>query len=246
MTREELLSRTRSLLWAAWQTSGDDIASVAADTLIGLGMLVPEGGAAELERLRQLVDASPAELSEEQIDALADAGDRALNDYYHERACACALWPESCHTDPAYAKGFWDTGAFAIGMAAVIGLWESLRTEAESRELRRLRARVADAVATVARLEQKRVELERIANAERARVAELEAERQSTNAALFELTVALQETEGQAPCQVVPVVDDVPVPVVLTEQDGPAVVTAAAMAAAAKLALPAPDGGERP
>lgn len=53
-------------------------------------------------------------------------------------------------------------------------------------EVARLRANYAEAVATVARLEQKRAELERIANAERERVAELEAERRSASEALAE------------------------------------------------------------
>ncbi|MEU8723572.1 hypothetical protein [Streptomyces antimycoticus] len=61
------------------------------------------------------------------------------------------------------------------------------------------------------------------------------------------LRARVAELGDSAPSQVVPVVDDVPVPVVLTEMDGPAVVTSAALAAAEKLrrtlALP---GGERP
>lgn len=47
-------------------------------------------------------------------------------------------------------------------------------------EVETLRARVGDAVATVARQAQKIAELERIANAERARVAELEGEHASS------------------------------------------------------------------
>ncbi|MFE7128908.1 hypothetical protein [Streptomyces sp. NPDC057617] len=57
-----------------------------------------------------------------------------------------------------------------------------------------LRDRFAEAVATVTRLEQKRVELERIANAERARVAELEAARSTDRAAaLIALALAMRE-----------------------------------------------------
>lgn len=107
------------------------------------GQLVGRGGAFELERLRSLVNAQPAELSEAQIEALADAGNRAINDYYHERACSCDLWPESCHTNPRYANGEWDTDAVAIGAAAVVGLWESMR-DPESVELRQLKKRVAE------------------------------------------------------------------------------------------------------
>ncbi|WP_413102279.1 hypothetical protein [Streptomyces sp. Inha503] len=55
-----------------------------------------------------------------------------------------------------------------------------------------------------------------------------------------------ERLEDAAPTQVIPVVDDVPVPVLLTDQDGPAVVTSAAMAAAAKLRRSLPlSGGER-
>lgn len=95
------------------------------------GQLVAPGGAFELDRLRMLMNAQPAALTEEQIEALVDAGDRALNDYYHERACSCDLWPQSCATDPRYANGYWDTDAFAIGLAAVLGLWEVMRAAAK-------------------------------------------------------------------------------------------------------------------
>lgn len=61
MKREELLATARKHMWAAWQLSSEELASLAADTLIGLGMLVPEGGAQELERLRVEV----AELKEQ-------------------------------------------------------------------------------------------------------------------------------------------------------------------------------------
>lgn len=55
MKREELLARARRHLWAAWALSSEELGSQAADTLMGLGMLVPEGGAAELQRLRSRV-----------------------------------------------------------------------------------------------------------------------------------------------------------------------------------------------
>lgn len=52
MTHEELLTQARAHIWAAWTLSSEELASQAVETLIGLGMLVPEGGAQELERLR--------------------------------------------------------------------------------------------------------------------------------------------------------------------------------------------------
>ncbi|MFI8104747.1 hypothetical protein [Streptomyces sp. NPDC086023] len=141
--RESLIAHTASLLWRAWTASSEDMGSEAAATLHGLGMLVPEGGAAELERLRLLTNVQPAHLTEAQVEALADAGNRALNDHYHDELCHCSAWPESCVTS-SYAPGRWDTGAFEIGMAAVIGLWESMRAPAMVAELVRLRARVAE------------------------------------------------------------------------------------------------------
>ncbi|MET9304950.1 hypothetical protein ABZX68_06375 [Streptomyces cellulosae] len=55
MSGEELLAVARKHMWAAWQLSAEELASQAASTLLGLGMLVPEGGAAELEKLRARV-----------------------------------------------------------------------------------------------------------------------------------------------------------------------------------------------
>lgn len=53
--REELLALARRHMWAAWQLSSEELASQAAETLLGLGMLVPEGGAQELKKLRARV-----------------------------------------------------------------------------------------------------------------------------------------------------------------------------------------------
>lgn len=61
MTHEDRMRHARSLLWKAWQGSSEELASQAVATLDGLGMLVPEGGAAELERLRARVDELEAE-----------------------------------------------------------------------------------------------------------------------------------------------------------------------------------------
>lgn len=90
------------------------------------------------------LNAQPAELSEAQVDALADAGNRALNDHYHEDLCACSAWPESCASSGNYFAGSWDTAAFGIGMAAVIGVWEAMRTRDEVAEVTRLRTRVEE------------------------------------------------------------------------------------------------------
>ncbi|MFK0045517.1 hypothetical protein ACIQU4_15590 [Streptomyces sp. NPDC090741] len=87
---------------------------------------------------------SPAELTEAQIDALADAGNRALNDHYHEELCHCSDWPESCASSGNYFAGSWDTAAFNIGMRAVIAAWEAMRAPTEAAELAALRERVEE------------------------------------------------------------------------------------------------------
>ncbi|WP_181785389.1 hypothetical protein [Streptomyces phytophilus] len=55
MTGNGLQAHARSLLWQAWAESAEEIASAAVEVLAGRGMLVEEGGAAELEKLRARV-----------------------------------------------------------------------------------------------------------------------------------------------------------------------------------------------
>ncbi|MFD3741629.1 hypothetical protein [Streptomyces sp. NPDC058629] len=93
----------------------------------------------------------PVELTEQQLEALIDAGNRALNDHYHRDQCHCDDWPTSCVSSGHYFMGAWDTDAFAIGAPAVLGVWESLRNDrhaAKVAELRtdneQMRARVAE------------------------------------------------------------------------------------------------------
>jgi hypothetical protein len=85
----------------------------------------------------------PVALTEDQLDALSAAGNRALNDHYHDDLCHCREWPESCATR-GYFMGMWDTGAFDIGLGAVLGLWESMRTDATAAELTVARDRIAE------------------------------------------------------------------------------------------------------
>ncbi|MEW1630823.1 hypothetical protein AB0387_26115 [Streptomyces sp. NPDC089173] len=94
---------------------------------------------------------TPVELTEQQMEPLIDAGNRALNDHYHEAQCHCDDWPASCVSSGHYFMGAWDTDAFAIGVPAVLGVWETLRNDryaAKVAELRadneQLRARIAE------------------------------------------------------------------------------------------------------
>lgn len=140
------VAAAEGVIRAAWSRSTVEpwhFVGVAAQALEDAGRLTSPETAADLERLRLLQNAQPAALSEAQVDALADAGNRALNDHYHEDLCYCRDWPESCASE-GYFAGMWDTAAFHIGMAAVIGAWESMRSPAEADELGRLRSRVAE------------------------------------------------------------------------------------------------------
>ncbi|GGW41078.1 hypothetical protein [Streptomyces xantholiticus] len=87
------------------------------------------------------------------------------------------------HAEPAESQDRRERYAKAVlSVKSLAGLFADVRAHVDpvmalaDEEQAGLRARVAEAVAAVARLEQKRVELERIANAERSRVVELEAE----------------------------------------------------------------------
>ncbi len=75
MKREVLLAEARKHVWAAWQLSAEELASQAVATLHGLGMLVPEGGAQELEKLAKRVAELDADLAAKEQDvAFAVAG----------------------------------------------------------------------------------------------------------------------------------------------------------------------------
>jgi hypothetical protein len=62
-----------------------------------------------------MTDAVPADL----LDQLIDAGNKALNDHYHDDLCHCRQWPDGCVSRGGYYFGYWDTNAFAIAMPAI-------------------------------------------------------------------------------------------------------------------------------
>ncbi|MFJ9234098.1 hypothetical protein ACIRJ3_03825 [Streptomyces anulatus] len=103
----------------------------------------------------------PVELTEQQMEALIDAGNRALNDHYHERQCHCDAWPTSCVSSDRYFMGAWDTDAFAIGVPVVLGVWELLRNDRHAAKVAELRARVAE---LEAQRERRRVRLVALQN----------------------------------------------------------------------------------
>ncbi|MFD5031659.1 hypothetical protein ACFWM0_14775 [Streptomyces sp. NPDC058405] len=108
------------------------------------GMLMSPEAAAELTALRALLNAQPAELTAEQTDALAAAGNRAVNDAVHEDLCMCDAWPEKCVSSGNFFQGYWDTSALDMAMPAVIALWEVMRNDRHAAKVAELRARVAE------------------------------------------------------------------------------------------------------
>lgn len=81
-----------------------------------------------------MTDTTPlTDVPAEQLDQLIDVGNRALNDYYHERACSCSTWPEKCASWKSPGDmffGYWDTDAFAIALPDIIAAYEQQKTAA--------------------------------------------------------------------------------------------------------------------
>lgn len=133
----------------AWRPDGDT-ALVVVETALMNPDDVPHRVAEFTATLRQALDRitpdqpTPVELTEQQMDALIDAGNRALNDHYHESQCHCDDWPASCVSSGHYFMGAWDTDAFAIGLPAALGVWESLRNDRHAAEIAELRSRIAE------------------------------------------------------------------------------------------------------
>lgn len=82
----------------------------------------------------------PLELLEAQIDALATAGNRVVNDEMHQHLCMCDAWPKSCVSTGNYFMGAWDVSGLEAALPAVLGLWERMR----GGELETLRDRIAE------------------------------------------------------------------------------------------------------
>lgn len=160
----------------------------------------------------------PLVLTEAQVEALAEAGNRVVNDAVHEDLCMCDGWPEKCVSTGGFRLGDWDVSGLETALPAVLALWEQMR----GGELATLRARVAELEAEHAQLrdditgaclaryeeEQENARLRLVWGSARmrsrrknealkklkARVAELEAERHVTNEALDD---AVQELRGR-------------------------------------------------
>lgn len=85
---------------------------------------------------------APVKVSEGQLAALVSAGGRVWDDANHADYCDCDSWPENCVN--GHFVGEWTSGALEYGIPAVIGLWESMRAQADANELAALRERVAE------------------------------------------------------------------------------------------------------
>ncbi|WP_405956081.1 hypothetical protein [Streptomyces phaeochromogenes] len=102
--------------------------------------LAEHGIAGSADALPMPVGPKPLVLSEQQIDALAAAGNRVVNDAVHQDLCMCDAWPEKRLSTGAYFMGAWDVSGLETALPAVLGLWESMR----GGELVALRARLAE------------------------------------------------------------------------------------------------------
>lgn len=82
----------------------------------------------------------PLALTEAQIEALAAAGNRVVNNEVHEHLCMCSAWPERCVSTGNYFMGAWDVDGLESALPAVLALWEQMR----GGEIATLRARVVE------------------------------------------------------------------------------------------------------
>lgn len=85
-------------------------------------------------------ESKPLVLDEAQVEALAEAGNRVVNDAVHEDLCMCDGWPEKCVSSGGFRLGDWDVSGLETALPAVLALWEQMR----GGELATLRARVAE------------------------------------------------------------------------------------------------------
>jgi len=95
---------------------------------------------AELGALPVPQGSQPLTLTEAQVEALAAAGNRVVNDAVHEDLCMCDAWPEKCLSSGNLRMGDWDMSGLKTALPAVLALWEQMR----GGEMNRLRARVAE------------------------------------------------------------------------------------------------------
>jgi hypothetical protein len=177
---EELLSAARKHLWAAWALSQEEIGSQAAATLLGLGTLVPEGGAQELERAHNDLDGARLSLYEEE----------------QENARLRLAWKSARLRAQAYGEG-------VVRHVADRDFWKGQCKAAEARvaelealELCAVDGRVSATCGDPAHPTWLRAK-DDLRGCPWCRVSELEAERHSTNEALDDAVQALREREQQ-------------------------------------------------
>ncbi|MGA6223526.1 hypothetical protein ACPESV_24715 [Streptomyces umbrinus] len=89
--------------------------------------LEAHGVAASADVLPMPVGPGPLPLTEQQIEALAAAGNLVVNNEMHEHLCMCDAWPKSCVSTGDYFMGAWDVSGLEAALPAVLGLWESMR-----------------------------------------------------------------------------------------------------------------------
>jgi hypothetical protein len=130
----------------------------------------------------------PLAVSEQQIEALAAAGNRVVNDAVHQHLCMCDAWPDECVSTGNYYMGAWDVPGLEDAIPAVLALWERMR----GGELGRLSARVVELEALLREATAGEAVADDLYKALQGRVAELETERHSTNEALSDAAEQLR------------------------------------------------------
>ncbi|WP_405676714.1 hypothetical protein OG292_19045 [Streptomyces sp. NBC_01511] len=132
---------------------------------------------AQVAGLAPLQGADPVALTEAQVDALASAGNRAVNDAVHQDLCACDAWPENCLSSASYFQGAWDMAGLETALPAVIALWEGMRPDQAAEDVTGANLARWEEEQDTARLRLALKSAQRGRRRLRAQVAELEAQR---------------------------------------------------------------------
>lgn len=168
--REELIAHTAKQLWKSWSESAEEMGSQAAATLFGLGMLVPEGGAQELERLK-------ARVAELETFARAAVGLPRYRDHFGD------IWEERPGGELELVELFGANRRVAIGSRVRAEMvrrdWGPLDDLAPSGGVAALRARLAELESERHVTNEALSDAAEALRAGRDRIAELETERKA-------------------------------------------------------------------
>jgi NTP pyrophosphatase (non-canonical NTP hydrolase) len=75
-----------------------------------------------------MTDTAP-DLPADLLKRLADAGNKAVNDYWHEGQCMCDAWPANCLSTGDYFFGTWDIPALELALPAILATYEQHKAQ---------------------------------------------------------------------------------------------------------------------